>query len=499
MPPIDRILFAVYYTALTLLVLYGSQRLRLAVLLLRRGAEEPVPLPDALPIVTVQLPMYNERHVAERLVRAAAQIDYPVDLLQIQVLDDSTDETCRIVDRVADELRAKGHWVEVVRRTDREGFKAGALEVGLGTAEGELIAVFDADFVPESGFLRALIGHFSDPAVGMVQARWGHLNRASSALTRAQAVLLDGHFVVEQTARCRAGHYFNFNGTAGIWRRAAIVDAGGWQHDTITEDLDLSYRAQIRGWKFVYRADVVAPAELPADLDGFKSQQHRWAKGSIECFKKLAGALLRSDARLTTKLEGLVHLSANLTYPLLLVIAITMPVVTIVRQQTPSTVLGWADGGLFGVGFVSVATFYAISLGRAGFRWRYTIFAIPAAIALDIGLCVHKSRAVFEALVRHQSEFVRTPKMALVKRRRLPSFDEYLTRRLSAGALELVMAAWMFYGVAKVHSGPHPSWLPLPFLLLFGVGFLFIGASALVQSVPWSRLSPTRRLADRAG
>lgn len=499
MPPIDGILYAVYYTALTLLVLYGGHRLRLAVLLMRQDAEAVVELPENPPVVTVQLPMYNERHVAERLVRAAAAIDYPSDRLQIQILDDSTDETSRIVDRVAGDLRARGHWIDVVRRPQREGFKAGALGYGLGSAEGEFVAIFDADFVPERDFVAALIGHFEDPEVGMVQARWGHLNRASSPLTRAQAVLLDGHFIVEQTARSRAGHFFNFNGTAGIWRKDAIVDAGGWQHDTITEDLDLSYRAQIRGWRFVYRADVVAPAELPAELSGFKTQQHRWAKGSIECLKKLAGALLRSDARWSTKLEGLVHLTANLSYPLLLTIALTMPVVTIVRQRSPSELLGWFDAVLFGVGFLSVSTFYAVSLRRAGFRWWYALGAVPAAIALDIGLCVHKSRAVVEALVRHRSEFVRTPKMALVRRRRLPTFDEYLSRRLSAGALEVVMAAWMFYGVAQVHSGPHPSWLPLPFLLLFGAGFLFIGGSALAQGVPWSRLLPSRRLADRAG
>ena len=499
MPLFDTLLFAVYYSALTLLVLYGGHRMRLAVQLLRRGSEEPVEPPAELPRVTIQLPMFNERHVAERLLRATARMEYPRELLQIQVLDDSNDETTRIVDRVAQELAATGIDISVVRRTERSGFKAGALEYGLAEATGELIAIFDADFVPEPHFLCSLIGHFAEPKVGMVQARWGHLNRTSSLLTRAQAVLLDGHFVVEQSARSRAGHYFNFNGTAGIWRREAIDDAGGWQHDTITEDLDLSYRAQMRGWKFVYRTDVVAPAELPADLSGFKTQQHRWAKGSIECLRKLAGPLLRAETSVATKLEGLVHLSANLSYLLLLVIALTMPVVTIVRQRYPSESLGWADLVLFGIGFVSVATFYAISLRRAGFRWWYSLLAIPVALALDIGLCVHKSRAVVEALVRHRTGFVRTPKMALVKRRRLPTVDEYLSRRLSAGALELVMAGWMFYGASQVYSGPHPSLLPLPFLLLFGLGFLFIGLSAFVQGVPWSRAFPTRRLADPAG
>ena len=499
MPFSDSLLFAVYYSALTLLVLYGGHRLRLAIQLIRRGDTEPIAAPKELPRVTIQLPMFNERHVAERLIRATADIDYPRHLLQIQVLDDSNDETSRIVDRVAGELAEAGTGIEVVRRTERSGFKAGALEYGLAEATGEFVAIFDADFVPEPGFLLALIGHFSDASVGMVQARWGHLNRGSSLLTRAQAVLLDGHFVVEQTARSRAGHYFNFNGTAGIWRRAAIEDAGGWQHDTITEDLDLSYRAQMNGWKFVYRTDVVAPAELPADLSGFKTQQHRWAKGSIECLRKLYRPLLRADASITTKLEGFVHLSANLSYLLLLVVALTMPVVTVVRQRYPSESLGWADLILFGIGFVSAATFYAVSLNRAGFRWWYSLFAIPAAIALDIGLCVHKSRAVVEALFRHRTGFVRTPKMALVKSSRLPTVDEYLSRRLSAGALEIVMAGWMFYGVSQVYSGPYPSFLPLPFLLLFGMGFLFIGLSALVQGVPRPRVLTTRRLADRAG
>ncbi len=499
MPLIHTIIFGVYYSALTLLVLYGAHRLHLAIGVFRRGEETPADVPEDLPKVTLQLPMFNERHVAERLLRASAAIEYPKDRLQIQVLDDSTDDTTLIVDRVVDELRRQGQDIVAVRRPERTGYKAGALEYGLAEATGEFIAIFDADFVPEPGFLRDLIGHFSDPEVGMVQARWGHLNRTSSLLTRAQAVLLDGHFVMEQTARARAGHFFNFNGTAGIWRRQAIDDAGGWEHDTITEDLDLSYRAQINGWKFVYRTDVVAPAELPAELHGFKTQQHRWAKGSIECFAKLFPRLLRSDARLSTKLEGAVHLTANLSYVLMLVVALTMPVVTIIRQNYTSTALGWADLALFGIGFVSVATFYAASLRRLGFRWWYSLVAIPAAIALDIGLCVHKSRAVVEALARHRTEFVRTPKMALVKRRRLPSVDEYLSRRLSAGALELVMAGWMFYGVSRVCSGPHPSLLPLPFLLLFGLGFLFIGLSAVVQGVPFARLITARRLADRAG
>lgn len=480
----ESLVIAVYYGALVVLVLFGAHRARLTLALLRR-ADAPAPPALTLRPVTVQLPMYNERHVAERLIRAAAALDYPRALLQIQVLDDSTDETAGIVDQVAGALRREGVAIEVVRRPDRVGFKAGALETGLRTATGELIAVFDADFLPPADFLRRVVGEFDAPDVGMVQARWGHLNRDFSPLTAAQALLLDGHFVVEQTARYRMGAYFNFNGTAGVWRRRAIDEAGGWHHDTITEDLDLSYRGQLAGWRFVYRDDVVVPAELPAALTAFKSQQHRWAKGSIECLRKLGGRVLGARLPVRVKLEAMAHLSANLSYLPIVVVAGAMPLQTVVRQREVIPWASWADAALFVVGFVSVLVFYGVAARRAGLGLRAAAVTIPAAIALDIGSSLHKSRAVIEALLRHRSEFVRTPKMALVHRRRLLA-DGYVSRRLSAGAPELLMAGWIVWGLSRVGDGPHPSWLPIPFLCLFLAGFALVGGLAVLQGMSWS-------------
>src|SRR3989449_2644652 len=280
----------------------------------RRATPEAPPLPDPPPYVTVQLPLFNERYVAARLVRAVAALDYPADRLEIQVLDDSTDDTAEIVAGVVGELRAQGVRVAHCRRTVRTGFKAGALAEGLATARGEFIAIFDADFVPPRDFLRAALPHFTE-RVAVVQARWGHLNRSYSALTVAQALGMDGHFGVEQSARAGSGLLLNFNGTAGVWRKAAIIDAGGWQSDTLTEDLDLSYRAQLRGWRIVYRPGIVGPAELPVVITGFKSQQRRWAKGAIQTAVKLLPAIARAPFSLWTKYQAFIHLTYYMIYP----------------------------------------------------------------------------------------------------------------------------------------------------------------------------------------
>lgn len=482
----ETILLAVYYTALTALVAFGAHRLALTVRFLRHGTRPAVPgRDDTLPSVTVQLPMYNERYVAERLIDAAAALDYPRDRLQVQVLDDSTDDTREVVDRAASRARERGVRVEVVRREGREGYKAGALEHGLGSADGELVAIFDADFVPPAGFLREMVAGFDAPEVGMVQARWDHLNREFSPLTRAQAVLLDGHFVVEQTARCATGRFFNFNGTAGVWRRAAIDDAGGWQHDTITEDLDLSYRAQLAGWRFRYLTDVSAPAELPAEVRGFRSQQHRWAKGSIECLRKLGPALLRSrQLPLPVRFEGLVHLTANLSYVLMLVVALTMPLAALARQGAG---VGWftaLDVALLSLGTLSVVLFYTVSERWLGRSMGRTLLLIPFVIAVDIGLSLHKTRAVVEALVGYRTAFVRTPKLALTRSGTLPRSHAYLRSAWASGMGELVLAAWCVLGIILTLRGPHPSPWPIPFLALFAVGYATIGLTGIVQAFP---------------
>ncbi|MBV9617974.1 MAG: glycosyltransferase family 2 protein, partial [Verrucomicrobia bacterium] len=308
-----------YLSVLFGLSAYGIHRYFIIYLFLKHRKRQPVPLSHfaQLPKVTMQLPVFNEVYVVERLLKSVSEIDYPRELLQIQVLDDSTDDTRQLTARCVAELRERGLNVELIHRVDRVGFKAGALETGLATAEGEFVCILDADFVPQGDLLQRTIHFFTDPKVGMIQTRWGHLNRTYSLLTRVQAMFLDGHLLLEQTARSRSGRFFNFNGTAGLWRKCCIAEAGGWQHDTLTEDLDLSYRAQLAGWKFMFLPDVITPAELPVDMNGFKSQQHRWTKGSIQTCKKLLPTIWRSQLALRLKIEATAHLTSNFAYLLL--------------------------------------------------------------------------------------------------------------------------------------------------------------------------------------
>src|SRR6266508_3586776 len=329
---------AVYYVVLTLLAMYGTHRAMMVWLYFRHRRNVPRPAGDlhVLPRVTMQLPIYNEVYVVERWIEAVAAIDYPRELLEIQVLDDSTDETREVAQRVVARYRALGYRMAHLTRADRKGFKAGALQAGLEAARGEFLMIFDADFVPTPEILRASLPYFSDPSVAMVQARWEHLNRDYSLLTRIQSIFLDGHFVIEHTARHRSGRFFNFNGTAGIWRRTCLEDAGGWQSDTLTEDLDASYRAQLAGWRFVYLQDVVAPAELPVDMNAFKSQQHRWAKGSIQTGKKLLPVILRSAYPWRVKLEAVFHLTGNVSYLLVLLLALLIVPAIVIRER-----IGW--------------------------------------------------------------------------------------------------------------------------------------------------------------
>ena len=317
MTPSDTIILVSYFFVLSILAVYGWHRYYLVYLYMRHKdsqPSEPEPL-DPLPVVTIQLPIYNEMYVADRLIEAVCRLDYPRELLEIQVLDDSTDETCEIAELAVRRHAAHGTDIKYFHRADRTGYKAGALEAGLQVARGSYIAIFDADFLPSADFLHRLLPHFADPKVGMVQARWGHINQDYSLLTKIQSILLDGHFVLEHGARNRAGHFFNFNGTAGMWRRETIGDAGGWQHDTLTEDLDLSYRAQLRGWKFVFLPDVVSPAEVPVEMNAFKSQQHRWAKGSIQTCKKLLPRILQADLPTAGQGRGLLSPDGEFQLP----------------------------------------------------------------------------------------------------------------------------------------------------------------------------------------
>src|SRR6476620_11148910 len=315
-----------YLSVLLGLSAYGLHRYFIIYLFLKNRKRVPQPLAEfqELPAITMQLPIFNEIYVVERLLKAVSELDYPRENLQIQVLDDSTDETREITDSCVRRLRARGFDVELIQRSNRVGYKAGALEAGLATARGEFICILDADFVPQPGLLKSTVHFFTDPRIGMIQTRWGHINRGYSLLTRVQAMFLDGHLLLEQVARSRSGRFFNFNGTAGLWRKSCIEQSGGWQHDTLTEDLDLSYRAQLQGWRFVFLNDVVTPAELPVDMNGFKSQQHRWTKGSIQTCKKLLPAIWRSELPMPIKVEATGHLMSNFAYLLLAMLCVLL-------------------------------------------------------------------------------------------------------------------------------------------------------------------------------
>ena len=480
--------------ALLLLVLsvYGSHRYAMAYLYHRHKYRLPTPKArfEQLPRVTIQLPIFNEMYVTERLIGAVAKIDYPRDLLEIQVLDDSTDETQGIARACVDRHRAEGLDIVYVHRTNRKGFKAGALENGLATARGELVAVFDADFIPEADFLRRTVDFFTDPGIGMVQARWGHLNRDYSVLTQAQAILLDGHFVIEHTARNRSGRFFNFNGTAGIWRRTAIADGGGWQHDTLTEDLDLSYRAQMKGWRFVYLFDLVTPAEVPVEMNSFKSQQHRWAKGSIQTALKLWPLVKKANLPKEVRREAWMHLTANIAYLLMIPLTILLPITVVVRVSH-----GWYEVLLLDIPFfaaatLSVVTFYASSQREQGKSWWERVKYLPLVMALGIGMSVNQARAVVEALMGYETGFTRTPKHGVKG-----AGDSVVRKRYRAAVtfqpiVELALAAYMTYGV--VYLIEREVYYSLPFLVLFQVGFAYVGLSSVYEGLRgtvlrWSR------------
>jgi cellulose synthase/poly-beta-1,6-N-acetylglucosamine synthase-like glycosyltransferase len=484
-----------YFGLLSLVSIYGAHRLWMA-WLCSRHREDPSrptrPLAEP-PTVLVQLPVYNERYVAERLIRSAASMRHPREQLRIQVLDDSNDDTVEVVARVVSELRAEGIDVRHVRRDERVGFKAGALAHGLTQCDGEFIAVFDADFIPEPDFLENTLPHFADPGVGMVQVRWEHVNRDYSGLTQAQAVLLDGHFVIEHTARYRSGRFFNFNGTAGIWRRATIEDAGGWQHDTLTEDLDLSYRAQQRGWRFVFERDVSVPAELPVDLAAFKSQQHRWAKGSVQTAKKLLLDLLKSDLPQKVKVEAFFHLTANSAYVMMLLLSIMMPLVLMVRVDR-----GWLgtlamDLPLFVFATLSVVNFYALSQRQLGRGLVAQLKYIPHVLALGVGMTLNNTRAVVEALVGHPSEFQRTPKYDIRKTGQSWQANRYVRTKWLQPLAEVALGLWMTPGVVVALETGGRALAALPFLILFQTGFLYVGIASLAQAFGVSRARRARQ------
>ncbi|MCH9648493.1 MAG: glycosyltransferase family 2 protein [Deltaproteobacteria bacterium] len=480
--PFGPIVLGVYYSILLVLALFGAHRAYLVFLYWRSGRKHP-PTPESpreWPVVTVQLPLYNEMYVAKRLIDSVCRFDYPVEKLEIQVLDDSTDETTEVVAQAVAKWRSRGFDIHHIHRKDRSGFKAGALEAGLGKARGDLIAVFDADFIPPEKFLREAVPHFSQPDIGMVQACWQHLNRRYSLLTRVQAIFLDGHFMIEHTARNRSGCFFNFNGTAGIWRRRAIEDGGGWQHDTLTEDLDLSYRSQLAGWRFLYLPTLEAPSELPVDIHGFKAQQHRWSKGSIQTGRKLLLRLLRAKLPLKVKLEGFVHLTNNFSYVLMMLLSILVFPAMVLRRDHLSSSLLSLDLPLFMAATGSVIIFYIVSQIARGDGWLRQIAFLPALMGLGIGLSVNNAGAVLTGLFEKGGVFHRTPKYSIVNRSQVWRAKRYRANKSFAFVVEGLLA--LYLGFCLVTAIRMNMWLSLPFLYLFFHGYTYMFLLSIVPN-----------------
>jgi cellulose synthase/poly-beta-1,6-N-acetylglucosamine synthase-like glycosyltransferase len=421
-------------------------------------------------------------YVVERLLDSVTRIRYPRERLEIQVLDDSSDETQAIARAAVERYRARGLDVSYLHRDTRAGFKAGALEAGLRVATGEFLLIFDADFIAPPDILEKTLGHFADPKVGMVQVRWGHVNRGYSLLTQVQSVLLDGHFVLEHGGRNRSGRFFNFNGTAGVWRRTTIEDAGGWQHDTLTEDLDLSYRAQLKGWRFVFVQDVVSEAEIPVEMNAFKSQQHRWAKGSIQTCRKLLPRILASDRPWAIKAEATFHLTANFAYPLMVLLALLMFPAMVIRYDMGLYEMMLVDVPLFLGATMSVCSFYLVSQREIfGSGWLARARYLPAVLSVGIGLSVNNAKAVLEALLGVASDFARTPKYRVEG-----AGDDWRQKRYR-GTLSFVPFAELLLGLyftaMAVYAAGHGIWGTLPFIVLFQVGYLYAAALSLFQDV----------------
>ncbi len=497
----------VYLVVLVLIALYGFHRWMLVFLYYRHRKKIPKLKGhfDELPQVTVQLPMYNELYVARRVIEATCRIDYPKDKLQIQVIDDSTDDTVEICRKAVADARAKGFNIEYVHRTDRTGYKAGALAAAMPRVTGEFIAIFDADFLPEPDILYRTIHYFTDPMIGMVQSRWGHLNRDYSLLTQSQAILLDGHFAIEHVARNRSGRFMSFNGTAGLWRKECIDSAGGWHHDTLAEDLDLSYRAQMGGWKFLFLPELVNPAELPADIQGFKQQQFRWCKGGIQAAKKLLPKVLASRLPLKIKIEAFFHLTGGVIYLLAAILCLCLfPALYVETNpfQSGSSMRVIFDLSLFVLGTVAANMFWMCGQRETYRQWADKLKFMPVLMALGIGMSINNARAVLEALFGKVSEFVRTPKLAM------DDPDEKLHEQRARRYRPKKLDIWPFveFGFGCYMAGciicsfvlnADRGWITIgaPFLALFMCGFFYVSLQSFATMRHLGRKKAARRSA----
>ncbi len=480
--------FWLYVFVFAMVCIYGLHRYQLVYLYYKHARNKPYVTGrfDILPRVTIQLPMYNELYVARRVIELACQMDYPRELLQVQVLDDSTDDTCEVAREAVERMRAVGHDVVYLHRDNREGFKAGALEAGLATATGEFVCIFDADFLPPSDILRRSIHYFTDPKVGMVQSRWEHINRAHSLLTKTQAVLLDGHFVIEHGARNRSGRFMSFNGTAGMWRVSCIREAGGWQHDTLTEDLDLSYRAQLKGWQFVFDPSISSAAELPPEIQAFKDQQYRWAKGGAQTCRKMLPRILGSRLPFKIKWEAFFHLTSCTVYLYMVtLILLLFPVLYFgAGKPHPDLLTGTlVDLSLFIIATCSASTFYACSQRELFRTWGESIKYLPFLMSLGVGISLNNGRAAMSGFFGKPSEFVRTPKFGVAEGtdhswKKRQAYKGGNRRLRLQPCLEVGMGLYLL-GCTIMCIETHWVTIGLPFLALFTIGYLYVGLSSL--------------------
>lgn len=483
----DALFLSFYFLILLIPSVFGIHRYWLVYLYYRtRGKAPSAPPFDELsevPFVTVQLPIFNERYVAPRLIRAVCNFDYPQERLEVQVLDDSNDETVAIVEREIEHYLERGFQIRHIRRQNRESYKAGALNEGLKTARGEYLAVFDADFLPPRDFLKRVVPHFyNDRKIGMVQTRWEHLNRDFSLMTQAQSILLDGHFIIEHSARNRSGCFFNFNGTAGVWRKECILSSGGWSGETLTEDIDLSYRAQMAGWRFIYLEDVTAPAELPVEMNALKSQQHRWAKGSMQVARKILPSILTGPYPFRVKMEAFFHLAANFNYLLIALLSLLMPFSIYARHRLREigTDYLWLDLPIFLSATWSVSVFYYHSQKRIHADWFSRIKYIPFSLALGIGLCVNNTWAVLEGFFSRGGEFTRTPKYAVTRRGDSWRGKSYRGKLNVVSLVELALT--VHFTAVFFYAWEERLYLSLPFIILFLFGFFYTSSLSFFQS-----------------
>jgi cellulose synthase/poly-beta-1,6-N-acetylglucosamine synthase-like glycosyltransferase len=484
---LQNVFLLIYLLVLLLLCIYGAHRYQLIYLFHKYKSKHPVLRLNAaeLPEVTIQVPVFNEQYVLERLLRSLRQLEYPRDRLEVQILDDSTDETTHIAQQIVEEMRNEQFDVHYMHRADRQGYKAGALNEGLKHARGEFIAILDADFAPDTQFLISMLPYFRDKTVGMVQARWGYLNRCYSLLTRLQAIYLDAHFMVEHFARNRSGRFFNFNGTAGIWRKDCLISAGGWEYETLTEDLDISYRAQLAGWRFIFLPDVVVPSELPVEMNSFKLQQHRWAKGSIQTGIKLLIPILKSDYPWKVKVEAIFHLTNNVSYLLMVYLSLAMLPSMIIRFNMGWEETIWIDLVMLLAATTPVTAFYLTAEKALHKNWYTRALYIPFLMSLGIGIALNNGKAVLEALLGMESGFKRTPKHGIEGSNGSWSDKKYCGTLNLTTLVELFMA--VYFSFAIYLAVVNHIYIAVPFLLLFQLGFGYVFLASTCQR-PLSRL-----------